>query len=119
MSWDNTEGAVVIGVFECPSNTHLDVDLVVFSAWEAELDAGRQWRGGRVGNYYILLAPGASPETFGTDLLAAAERNGPEWLPAFLTRGSGCYRTWERCLELSLRLLRTSEGSYITKPDDA
>ena len=87
MSWDNTEAAVVIGVFERPSNTHLDADLVVFSAWGAELDAGRQWRGGRVGNYYVLLAPGASPETFGTDLLAAAERAGPEWLPAYLTRG--------------------------------
>ena len=87
MSWDNTEEAVVTGVFKRPSNTHLDVDLVVFSAWEAELDAGGRWEGGRVGNYYVLLAPGASPETFGADLLAAAERDGPEWLPAFLTRG--------------------------------
>jgi len=86
MDWDNTGEAIVIGVFERPSNTHLDVDLVLFDAVAAELDAGREWRGGRVSNYYVLLAPGASPEAVGSDLLAAAERYGQEWLPRFLQR---------------------------------
>lgn len=88
LTWDSLFDLEVTGVFDKPTNTHLEYDLIAsIRTWEVEPAYGptslTDWRGPPHG-FYVLLEPGAQVADFSESLLRVATDDGPDWLPDLL-----------------------------------
>ena len=94
LRWDTAYDIEITGVFAPPTNTHYVPELILsLRTVEVEPAYGpialQQWSLRNIMGCYVLLAPGASAQSFGDSLVAVARRAGPDWLPDRLLEKGG------------------------------